>query len=79
MKENTMQYQGHLRLCNVWQARLANLQEWAWVSLGAPFIWPCASSKPKKKKKKLVNYYNISNDNALKNFCVFFFTLKNIE
>ena len=27
------------------QARLANLHEWVRVSLGAPFIWPCATSK----------------------------------
>ena len=33
--------------CSGWQARLANLQEWVRVSLGAPFIWPCATSKQK--------------------------------
>ena len=33
--------------CNGLQARLANLHEWVRVSLGAPFIWPCATSKQK--------------------------------
>ena len=37
------------------QARLANLHEWVRVSFGAPFIWPCATSK----KKNLVNYRSI--------------------
>ena len=26
------------------QARLANFHKWVGVSLGAPFIWPCATS-----------------------------------
>ena len=38
---------GHLWWCNGSQARLANLHEWVRVSLGTPFIRPCAASKQK--------------------------------
>ena len=38
---------GRLWWCNGTQVRLANLYEWVQVSLGAPFIWPCATSKQK--------------------------------
>ena len=35
----------HLGWCNDKLARLANLHEWAWVSLFASVIWPCTTSK----------------------------------
>ena len=38
-------FRGQLRWCNGWQARLANLYERVRVSLGAPFIQPCAKSE----------------------------------
>ena len=38
---------GYLGWCNCQQAWLANLHEWVWVSLGAPFIWLCTTSKQK--------------------------------
>ena len=43
---------GHLGLCNGKQGRLANLHDWVRFSLGAQFMQPCATSKP----KSLVNY-----------------------
>ena len=40
--------QGFLLRCGTkWYKWLTNLQEWVQVSLGAPFIWPCATSKQK--------------------------------
>ena len=36
---------GHLWWCNGLQARQTNLHEWVRVSLGAPFIRSCATSK----------------------------------
>ena len=44
---------GHLRWCDDLQARLANFHEWVWVSLGAPFIQPCATYE----QKHLVDFY----------------------
>ena len=38
----------HLLWFNDYQARQANLLEWVWDSLDAPFIWPCATFKQKK-------------------------------
>ena len=37
----------HPEWCNGFQARVANLYEWVWVSLGAPFIRLHATSKQK--------------------------------
>ena len=36
---------GHIWWCNGWQALLAKRHEWVQVSLGAPFVWPCTTSK----------------------------------
>ena len=42
---NTLDQAGHLWWCNGWQTRLASQHEWVRVSLGAPFIRPCVTSK----------------------------------
>ena len=43
---------------------------WVWVSLGAPFIRPRATSKQKKKLSKLLLFYH-DNQKAHTNVCVF--------
>ena len=40
----------HFLWYNGKQARLANFPKWIWVLLGAPFVWPCATSKQKAYK-----------------------------
>ena len=42
-------YIGYLRWCNSWLAKLANLQEWVRVSVGASFMNSCATSKQTAK------------------------------
>ena len=41
---------GHFGLCICQQTRLAKLDKWVQVSLGAPFIQPCATSMQKKPR-----------------------------
>ena len=49
-----LQSKKHHWLCNCSQAWLPNLLEWVQISLGAPYIQPCTTSK--QKKKILVNH-----------------------